>query len=78
MGWKKITSMISRTISIEDLLSIYPETVGFLINKNIPCLVCGEPLWGTLEEVARDNGLNDPEIDMLVDELNRLAGRVQV
>ena len=69
--------MITRTISIEDLLSTYPETVGYLISKNIPCLVCGEPLWGTLEEVARDNGMNDEDINALVDEMNRMVGRVQ-
>ena len=69
-------SVITRTISIEDLLSAYPETVGYLMNKNIPCLVCGEPLWGTLEEVARDNGFNDAEIDTLVDEMNRLVRQV--
>jgi hypothetical protein len=61
---------ITRHISIEDLVAHYPGSVKFLINKGLPCLVCGEPTWGTLEQLARDKGWNDVAIDELVEEMN--------
>jgi len=60
-----------KSIVIEDLVKEYPESVRFLLDKGIHALSCGEPLWGTLESLARDNGLNDTEIDNVMIELNR-------
>ena len=57
---------ISRAISIEDLVRHYPGVVKHLIERNLPCLVCGEPAWGTLEEFARDHGYSERDIDALV------------
>jgi hypothetical protein len=63
---------IVRTIDIEDLVRDYPESIRHLIHLGLPCLVCGEPTWGTLEHLARDKGFADEAIDDLVDELNNL------
>ena len=48
--------MISRDIKIDDLIREHFDAVGFLIKHGLPCVVCGEPFWGTLEELARQNG----------------------
>jgi hypothetical protein len=61
---------VTKEISIEELVNRFPGAVGFLIRRNIPCLVCGEPLWGTLEEAARENGKSADEIERLVVDLN--------
>ncbi|MFQ5582992.1 MAG: DUF1858 domain-containing protein, partial [Calditrichia bacterium] len=50
-----------------------PEAVSYLMNKNIKCIACGEPIWGTLEEAAREKGFNDSEIQIFVKDLNELA-----
>ncbi len=63
--------MISRTISIEDLVGEYPGVVKYLIQRNLPCIVCGEPAWGTLEEFARTHGYGEAGIDALVDGMRR-------
>ena len=63
--------MISRAEAIDDLCQAHPELVGFLIEHGLPCVVCGEPFWGTLEELARDKGWDDARIDALVGEFNR-------
>lgn len=65
---------IDRGIWIEDLVRERPASVGFLREKGIRCLACGEPIWGTLEDAARDKGFTDEEIDKLVSELNALSG----
>ena len=71
----KKTPRIERTISIEDLVRDYPATVRHLIHTGLPCLVCGEPTWGTLEHLALDKGFTDERIDTLVDQLNTLVER---
>ena len=40
-----------------------------MIEKGLPCISCGEPVWGTFEDVARRSGKTEPEIDELIDEL---------
>lgn len=63
---------IDKSISIEDLISIKPESVRYLMEKGIRCLRCGEPIWGTLESAAKEKGFNDTEIQHFVDEINNL------
>lgn len=62
--------MIRRDSQIEDLIHAYKGLVGLLIRKGLPCVVCGDPFWGTLEELARQKGWDDVRIDKLVTELN--------
>jgi hypothetical protein len=61
---------IDAGILIEDLIERYPGAVGFLIEHGLPCVVCGEPFWGSLAELARDKGWDDAKIDELVQEFN--------
>lgn len=64
---------VTKDITIEDLVTEFPESVGFLMKKGIKCIVCGEPIWGTLEQAIRDKGM-ESEIDQIVDELNKILG----
>jgi methionine synthase II (cobalamin-independent) len=67
--------MITRDIAIEDLVNVVPESVTYLMKKGIKCLACGEPIWGTLEEAAREKGFSNEEIDRCVADLTALAAR---
>jgi len=62
--------VIDRDIYIEELIEAYPDAVGFLIAEGLPCVVCGEPFWGTLAELARGRGFDDARIDALVAKFN--------
>ncbi len=62
---------INKNIEIEDLVKIIPGAVIYLMEKGIRCLRCGEPIWGTLEEAAKEKGFTDNEINIFVDELNQ-------
>jgi hypothetical protein len=57
---------IRKEISIETLITEYPASVTFMVQEGLPCFVCGEPTWGTFEEMARRKGKSDEEIAMLV------------
>jgi methionine synthase II (cobalamin-independent) len=61
---------VQKQIEIEDLVREYPESVGFLRNNGIRCLQCGEPIWGTFEEAAKDKGYSDNKIVELLKKLN--------
>ena len=61
---------ISKNISIEELIIKHPFSVNFLMNAGIKCVVCGEPIWWTLEDAAKEKGISDQELNQIVDELN--------
>ncbi len=63
---------INRNILIEDLVENYSFSVRYLMEKGIRCIMCGEPIWGTLEEAAKEKGFSDDKIDDAINELNRL------
>lgn len=65
--------MITKDIEIEDLVRRYPFSVKYLMEQHIKCIACGEPIWGTLEEAAREKGYNDDAIERFVRELNALV-----
>ena len=64
--------IIDEKISIEELVEVLPVSVTYLSKKGIRCIACGEPIWGTLEEAAREKGFGDQEIQEFVRELNIL------
>lgn len=57
---------ISPEITIEDLVNHFPGVSTFLINRGLPCIICGEPVWGTLRELAMDKHYNEDQITELV------------
>jgi hypothetical protein len=70
--------VIRRDTLIEDLVDGLPGAVGYLLDKGIQTVVCGEPIWGTLEEAAKGKGYTDPQIDEIVAGLAALlAGRAR-
>ena len=67
--------MITKEIQIEDLVEDYPFAVLFLKEKGIRCIMCGEPIWGTLAEACKEKGFDEKQIKKLVEELNKLANK---
>jgi methionine synthase II (cobalamin-independent) len=63
---------ITKDISIEDLVSLKVEAVRYLSDRGIKCIACGEPIWGTLEQAAKEKGFSDEDIADFIRELNSL------
>jgi len=59
---------ITTGTSIEELLELLPEANGYLIEQGLPCLVCGEPFWGSVGDLAAKHGVED--VERIVMELN--------
>ncbi len=63
--------MIDKSIYVEDLVHEYPEVISPLADLGIVCIACGEPVWGTLEELVDKKGLNN--IDEIMEQLNKIV-----
>lgn len=68
--------MIHKDILIEELVSQVPESVSYLMKKGIKCIACGEPIWGTLLEAAKEKGFSEGEFEEIVKELNELENKI--
>ncbi len=63
---------ITKDIQIEDLVVQLPKSVSYLRDKGIVCVVCGEPVWGSLNDLAVQKGLSNDSIEQIVNELNQI------
>ena len=64
--------MIDHNTTIEELVDILPESVTYLMKRGVRCIRCGEPIWDTLENAAREKGFTADQIESIVEELNSL------
>jgi hypothetical protein len=65
--------MIRRDMLIEELVTVLPESVRYLMEKGIKPIVCGEPIWDTLEGAAHQKGISDEDIDAMVTDLAKIG-----
>jgi methionine synthase II (cobalamin-independent) len=63
---------VTRDTAIEELVEKIPQAVTYLSKAGIRCVICGEPIWGTLENAAKEKGFGDDDITRFVADLNRL------
>jgi len=64
---------ITKNITIEELIEEVPASVEYLMKEGIRCIVCGEPIWGTLEEAAEEKGFGPDDIQRFVNDLQNMA-----
>jgi len=66
---------ITKEITIEELTEQVPESVKYLMEEGIRCIVCGEPIWGTLEEAVMEKGFKTEDLNRFVQELQTIANQ---
>lgn len=64
---------ITKESTIEDLIDEVPASVKYLMEEGIRCIVCGEPIWGSLEEAAEEKNFIAEDIARFVRDLQYLA-----
>lgn len=52
-------SALRPDVTIEELVEKIPQAPAVLRRFGIICIQCGEPVWGTLEELAKEKGIAD-------------------
>jgi len=69
---------ITKDISIEELVETVPESVRYLMEKGIKCIACGEPIWGTLEDAAKQKGFTEDDIECFGNDRQNLHNKPTV
>jgi len=59
---------LTADIPIEELVNAYPQAAGFLADRGLICIRCGEPFWGTLRELADSKNMGG-QIEVIVRDL---------
>jgi hypothetical protein len=65
--------IITEDISIEALIEEHPFAVKYLSKKGIKCIMCGEPVWGSLKEACQEKGFDELQIQEIAEELRSIA-----
>jgi len=65
--------LISEEIQVEDLIGNYPDALKILLEFNLRCIICGEPVWGNLGELIRDHKLSAQDTEKLLSRLRTLS-----
>jgi hypothetical protein len=50
---------INGDTAVEDLVRMVPRAPAVLRAWGLVCIQCGEPVWGTLAEIAAARGITD-------------------
>ncbi|MEJ2048825.1 MAG: DUF1858 domain-containing protein [Calditrichota bacterium] len=66
---------INEDTTIEEIVREYPELIRPLMEYGIKCVMCGEPIWGTLKENAREKGINN--LSEILEELNSIIAKAR-
>lgn len=64
---------ITPDVNVEELVEEHPKAIGFLADRGIVCIRCGEPYWGSLRELARTRNL-DAQIEAITADLRDYLG----
>jgi predicted DNA-binding ribbon-helix-helix protein len=64
---------IAEETSVEDVLKEYPALSRVFVELRVQSLVCGNPYWGTIEELAKQYNIN---VQKLVKKLNEKKGEL--
>jgi hybrid cluster-associated redox disulfide protein len=67
---------ISKEMMIKEIFLMFPEKAEELANVlsecGVRCVSCCASAWETLEEGLKSHGMNDKEIDKIVNNLNKI------
>lgn len=67
-----IIMKVTKDTTIEDVVDDVQGGMEYLMKQGIRCVVCGESIWGSIEEAAEEKGFTLDQIQVFVDELNLL------
>jgi hypothetical protein len=53
---------------VDEIIERYPQVVDFFSEKEIVCVKCGEPVWGTIETIIKEKYDN---VEDIIKQLNQ-------
>jgi len=64
--------MISKDMKLMEVIGKYPETAKVLLEHGLHCIGCHASADESLEQGCLAHGLNEEDIDKIVEEMNEL------
>ncbi|MCX7678095.1 MAG: DUF1858 domain-containing protein [Spirochaetes bacterium] len=68
-----MTPKIEKTMTFGELVKKFPNAVPILAEYGMHCIGCHIAIYETIEQGARAHGLDDAEIETLINRLNEKA-----
>lgn len=72
----KEKKLITKDMTIGEVISKYPKTMLVFFSHGLPCVGCHVAQWERVEEGALAHGIKD--IDSLVKDLNKVAEKLEI
>lgn len=72
----KEKKLITKDMTIGEVVSKYPQTMPIFFSYGLPCVGCHVAQWESVEEGALAHGIKD--IDSLVKDLNKVAEKLEI
>lgn len=63
-----MNNRVSLDMEVEDIVREYPQLISYLMDKDIICIRCGAPVWGSLRELLESKGIEN--LEKFVEEMN--------
>ena len=73
MKTKTINQLITKDITIGDIVTKYPGTVEVMLNHGLHCIGCHVNPMETIEQGALSHGMNKKEFESMLSEINKTA-----
>ena len=67
--------MITKDMTIGELVQQYPSVVEILIEEGVRCVGCGAAHFETIEEGLSSHGKTEEEIDAIIKKMNGIVKR---
>ncbi|MEJ5307461.1 MAG: DUF1858 domain-containing protein [candidate division WOR-3 bacterium] len=64
-----MNNKVSLDMEVEDIVREYPQLISYLMDRDIICIRCGAPVWGSLRELLESKGIKD--LEKFVEEMNQ-------
>ncbi len=64
--------MITKDMTIGELVQRYPSVVEILIEEGVRCVGCGAAHFETIEEGLSSHGKTEEEIDAVIKKMNEI------
>ena len=68
---------ISKGMIIAEVVDIHPDVIPLLIENGMHCIGCGASMFETLEEGLMGHGMDDREIERVIDDLNMYVKNIK-
>ena len=67
----KAKSKITKDMQIGEAIQKYPDTAVVMMRNGLHCVGCHVAAWESIEQGAKAHGMDDKQIDSMVEEMNR-------